>query len=223
MNKVKIKFNYPIPDEYLKQSFDKGLTAPWEYIGDDVFYLQFDSDTGLQLGAPLSIDMVNDGRKCPKDVIWYKVIAKNEPLLSYLCRPPLWEESEYDIARDNAKVITLAEFDGYEKLTRQEGYEPSDVFNSVFHYNAKTKQIEFEPFTYRDILYLEGGQNIDWDYVIQLRNSSLISSDGMESGDMPESMVTKIREYRQLLRDLPKKLKHIEPWQVIHMFPKLEL
>ena len=115
--------------------------------------------------------------------------------------------------------------DGYPQFTYSNVLFPDDIydFESIVVSNpgsAGPDDITINAFTAKEKL---NGANEDktWDMVRKHRNDELERSDSGIAEDMPDDMKTKLKTFRQQLRDLPNKMAAagVDPNIADMMFP----
>lgn len=61
----------------------------------------------------------------------------------------------------------------------------------------------------------ENQNTLTWDMVRETRNTLLLDSEKMYNFDSPDALKAAWTEYKQELRDIPQKFKHLEDLQLI--------
>ena len=220
-----------LPNSFLvDHSFSDGKQRDQTYDGPDKIYLQIGAD-GKEKYGPLTEDDIADGRPKPIDVVqWFEVDCARSNMHTLICqlRGPVVDEKEesrdlsVDVVHPNSPDLSA---DGYQQFTYGSVLYPDDIYNyeSIVVSNpgsAGPDDITISAFTAKEKL---NGVDLDktWDMVRKHRNLELESSDGMLADDMPSDMQTKIKTYRQQLRDLPAKMAAagVEPNIADMMFP----
>ena len=222
-----------LPNSFLvDHSFSDGKQRDQTYDGPDKIYLQIGAD-GKEKYGPLTEDDIADGRPKPADVVqWYEVDCARSNLHTLICqlRGPVVDEKEEDRNVDPSLVVNHPgspdlTADGYDRFTYSSVLFPDDIYNfeSIVVSNpgsAGPDDITISPFTAKEKL---NGADEDktWDMVRKHRNDELERSDSMIAEDMPDSMKTQLKAYRQVLRDLPAKMQaaSVEPNIADMMFP----
>jgi len=222
-----------LPNSFLvDHSFSDGKQRDQTYDGPDKIYLQIGAD-GTEKYGPLTEDDIADGRPKPVDVVqWYEVDCARSNLHTLICqlRGPVVDEKEEDRNVDPSLVVNHPgspdlTADGYDRFTYSSVLFPDDIYNfeSIVVSNpgsAGPDDITISPFTAKEKL---NGADEDktWDMVRKHRNDELERSDSMIAEDMPDSMKTQLKAYRQVLRDLPAKMQaaSVEPNIADMMFP----
>ena len=223
----------PLPNSFLvDHSFSDGKQRDQTYDGPDKIYLQIGAD-GAEKYGPLTEDDIADGRPKPVDVVqWYEVDCARSNLHTLICqlRAPVVDEKEEDRNIDPSLVVNHPgspdmSADGYDRFTYSSVLFPDDIYNfeSVKVSNpgsAGPDDITISAFTAKEKL---NGADEDktWDMVRKHRNDELERSDSTIAEDMPDSMKTQLKAYRQVLRDLPAKMQaaSVEPNIADMMFP----
>ena len=222
-----------LPNDFLTDhSFSDGKYRDQTYDGPDKIYLQIGAD-GKELYGPLTEDDIADGRPKPADVVqWYEVDCARSNLHTLICQlrgPDVDEKEESrDIPLDEVTVLPGSPdltADGYPQFTYSNVLFPDDIydFESITVANpgsAGPDDITINAFTAKEKL---NGANEDktWDMVRKHRNDELERSDSGIAEDMPDDMKTKLKTFRQQLRDLPNKMAAagVDPNIADMMFP----
>ena len=222
-----------LPNSFLvDHSFSDGKQRDQTYDGPDKIYLQIGAD-GKEKYGPLTEDDIADGRPKPADVVqWYEVDCARSNLHTLICqlRGPVIDEKEEsrDVPLDqvvNHPGSPDMSADGYERFTYCATLFPDDIydFESITVANpgsAGPDDISITAFTAKEKL---NGADEDktWDMVREHRNNELERSDSQIAEDMPDDMKTKLKTWRQQLRDLPAKMQAagVEPNIADMMFP----
>ena len=220
-----------LPNSFLvDHSFSDGKQRDQTYDGPDKIWLQIGAD-GKEKYGPLTEDDIADGRPKPVDVVqWYEVDCARSNLHTLICqlRGPVINEKEEsrdlseDVPHPGSPDMSA---DGYQRFTYGSVLYPDDIydFESITVANpgsAGPDDISITAFTAKQKLN-GADQDKTWDHVRQHRNMELESSDSMIAEDMPDDMKTKLKTYRQQLRDLPAKMQAagVEPNIADMMFP----
>ena len=223
-----------LPNSFLvDHSFSDGKQRDQTYDGPDKIWLQIGAD-GKEKYGPLTEDDIADGRPKPADVVqWYEVDCARSNLHTLICqlRGPVIDEKEESrdipvdqvIAHPGSPDMSA---DGYERFTYCATLFPDDIydFESITVANpgsAGPDDISIKAFTAKEKLN-GADQDKTWDMVREHRNRELESSDSQIAEDMPDDMKTKLKTWRQQLRDLPNKMQAagVEPNIADMMFPK---
>ena len=220
-----------LPNNFLvDHSFSDNKERNQTYDGPDKIFLQIGAN-GKELYGPLTEDDIADGRPKPADVVqWYEVDCSRSDLHTLICqlRGPVIDEKEEsrDIANDIYHPGSPdMSADGYTRFVMSDILYPDDVydFESITVANpgsAGPDDISIKEFTPKEKL---NGVDLDktWDHVRSHRNQVLENSDGQIAEDMPDSMKTAWKTYRQQLRDLPAKMQaaSVHPNMADMMFP----
>jgi hypothetical protein len=219
-NIISKTFTFPIPDEFLHDDIITPSSQDWEYIGEDYINVLVERGTNKPHFGTLSDDMINDGRPIPLDHYVVRIDAMQEPLIATLLCGPGKEDNEFEKFRPEADVV-VDSVDGYGEYLEPSKYHPWEIFNlDTITYDPEKRKWNIQVIHYLDIV--GGIDELTWDMLREMRDNDLKASDGMESGDMPESMITELREYRQKLRDWPNVMQDLakDPWIAYNLFPQ---
>jgi len=220
-----------LPNSFLvDHSFSDGKQRDQTYDGPDKIYLQIGAN-GKELYGPLTEDDIADGRPKPADVVqWFEVDCERSAKHTLICqlRGPVIDEKEesrdlsVDVAHPGSPDMKA---DGYTQFIFGSVLYPDDIwdFESIKVTNpgsAGPDDISISAYTVRGKI---NGVDADktWDMVRAHRNVELDSSDSLIAEDMPDDMKTKLKAYRQQLRDLPNKMAaaSVHPNIADMMFP----
>ena len=213
------EWELPLPNEFLvDHSQSEGKTRTVTYHGPDKIYLQIGAD-GRELYGPLAEDDLADGRPTPVDVVeLFEVDCTVYPLICQLRGPVIDERQEEkdpeDIPHPGSPLI-----EGYPQFNYALPLFPSDVFDS-----RTLRVVDGIPtvgtFSVQQKL-ANSETDKTWDDIRAHRDRELNNSDGSIAEDMPESMKTAWKEYRQKLRDFPATMEAagVHPNIADMMFP----
>lgn len=215
-NTIKKTFNIEIPEDFLHENILTPRSQDWEYIGDEFIYVYVDKITNIASLGTLSEEMYNDGRPIPLDKYVVKVDAKKEPLIASLLCGPYKTDNKFEINRPNPDILIDSHPD-YGEYKISSKFHVSELFSNIIKYDPINQKWILTTLHYTDILNVK---ELTWDMLRTKRDSSLKSTDGMESGDMPETMITELREYRRKLREWPNVMADKDPWIAYNLFPK---
>ena len=160
--------------------------------------------------------MYKDGRPTPLDMYIVKIDAKEEPLIASLLCGPYKTDNEFELNRPDPDILIDSHLD-YGEYKISSKFHVSELFSNIIKYDPINKKWILKTLHYTDILNVK---ELTWDMLRMKRDSALKSTDGMESGDMPETMITELREYRRKLREWPNVMADKDPWIAYNLFPK---
>ena len=220
-----------LPNDFLTDhSFSDGKQRDQTYDGPDKIFLQINAE-GKEVYGPLTEDDIADGRPKPLDVVqWYEVDCARSNLHTLICqlRGPVINEKEEDRGAGTDVIHAgspKVDGDVYPQFTYSSTLFPDDVYNweSITVANpgsAGPDDISIQAFTPKEKM---NGVDFDktWDHVREHRNKVLANSDGQIAEDMPDTLKTQWKDYRQSLRDLPAKMQAagVHPNFADMMFP----
>ncbi len=221
-----------LPNSFLvDHSFSDGKQRDQTYDGPDKIYLQIGAN-GKELYGPLTEDDIADGRPKPADVVqWFEVDCARSDKHALICqlRGPVIDEKEesrdlsVDVAHPGSPDLSA---DGYKQFTYGSVLYPDDIwdFESITVSNpgsAGPDDITIGNYSVQQKL-VGAEQDKTWDMVRAHRNVELESSDSLIAEDMPDDMKTKLKTWRQQLRDLPAKMQaaNVHPNLADLMFPQ---
>ena len=216
-------YKLKLPNSFLvDHSFSDGKERDSNYDGPDKIYLQIGAD-GKEKYGPLTEDDIADGRPKPLDVEeWFEVDCAASDLNALICqlRGPVIDEREEERGTGDYWHPGSPDLGSdYGRLGYSLPLMPDDIYN-VDSLTVSGGKITIDAFTPREKI---NGVDKDktWDDVREQRNQALTASDGDIAEDMPEEMKTKIKAWRQRLRDFPKTMldNGIEPNVASMMLP----
>tara|TARA_B100000287_G_scaffold387376_1_gene395904 strand:+ start:296 stop:1063 length:768 start_codon:yes stop_codon:yes gene_type:complete len=217
------KWKLKLPNSFLvDHSFSDGKERECTYDGPDKIYLQIGAD-GKEHYGPLTEDDIADGRPKPVDVEeWFEVDCAADDLSTLICqlRGPVIDEREEERGTDDYWHPGSPDLGPeYARLGYSLPLMADDVYDSD-SLKVEGGKITISAFTARQKI---NGADVDktWDDVREQRNKMLSNSDGEIAEDMPEDMKTKIKAWRQKLRDFPKTMldNGVEPNVASMMMP----
>ena len=219
------EWNLPLPNDFLvDHSFSDGKSRKAQYDGPDKIYLQLGAD-GKEKYGPLTEDDIADGRPRPADVVeWFEVDCAASDANTLICqlRGPVIDEKEEE--RGTGEVVHAGSPDvgaEYPRLSYATPLMTDDIYNFESIKKNDSNQLEISAFTVREKI---NGADVDltWDNIRSMRNRNLASSDGSVASDMPTALSDQWKDYRQKLRDFPKKMLDagVHPNIAQNMFPQ---
>jgi len=220
MPMVSVEYEYALPNQfYTDHSFTQGKKRTTTYDGPDKIYLIVDQVTGEETHGPLTAEEKTDGRPVPLGSMYYEVDCIENPLFCQL-RGHIIDEAEEDHTHTVIHPDS-PDIPGYKQLTYQEPLLVRNIYDKYCtKVNLETGELHIPVYTPLESLFGHGmKEEVTWDYIRRKRAMELKNSDMNVGGDIPMSVQQPWLEYRQLLRDLPEKLKDIPPAIVLRMFP----
>jgi hypothetical protein len=217
MTIIRKKFKITIPDEFLHDDIDTPSSQEWEYIGEDKIYVLVDKTTNKPHFGTLNVDMINDGRPIPLDKYVVEINSEEEPLIATLLCGPGKEDNDFEKNRPENTFLVHSD-EEYGEYRENYEYHPREIYNlDEIKYIPQLKKWDLNVNRYINVMNIP---ELTWDMLREKRDNELKATDGMESGDMPDSMITELRKYRTKLRNWPNKLKDLDPWIAYNLFPK---
>jgi len=179
---------YAIPDYMYSNTTDQGKTSTQQYNGPDHIVLWIDKETGYleQCHSP------EEEPDCPLPLNIRREILRADTNENTIKIALLWggveEPKVYEVAvgpSDQPNAII------------PDPTHVCEVYNEYALYADYTAPLQWAPMDRKS--HTEG-----WDgFLRQERNDRLAASDGKIAEDMPESLKSQWRAYRQKLRDMP--------------------
>jgi hypothetical protein len=214
---VETEFTYAIPDDFRETTFDQGKSGTYTYIGPRFITFEIDKETGKETGWCLVYQEELE-RPAPLNCIRVMVDCSltENGLLCEIANDQGREDSvEF---RANRNWITYYQApEGYTSIEKPDAFEPRDIYDEFnVTYDFATGKFNIPLHSWNTDFSLE----MTWDDVRKVRDRMLRDSDGMVSDDMPQSIKDQWYTYRNLLRDLPEKLKDFPPYIAAQMFPQ---
>lgn len=213
---VETEFTYKIPDDFRLDTFDQGKTGTFTYKGPRFLIFEIDKETGKETGWCLVYPEELE-RPTPLNCIRVSVDCSltENGLLCEIAN----DQGREDMVEFRASRKWLDYYkgpEGYTKIEKPEAYEPRDIYDEFnITYDFSTGKFNIPVHSWGTDIDV----NMSWDDVKKVRDRMLKDSDGAVSDDMPQSIKDKWYTYRQLLRDLPEKLKDFPPYIAVQMFP----
>ena len=219
------EWNLPLPNDFLvDHSFSDGKSRKAQYDGPDKIYLQLGAD-GKEKYGPLTEDDIADGRPRPADVVeWVEVDCAASDANTLICqlRGPVSDEKEEERCTGEGGHAGSPDVGAeYPRLSYATPLMTDDIYNFESIKKNDSNQLEISAFTVREKI---NGADVDltWDNIRSMRNRNLESSDGSVASDMPTALSDQWKDYRQKLRDFPKKMLDagVHPNIAQNMFPQ---
>lgn len=206
--KIDKTFTYDIPDDYLYQTNDLGLTGEWTYNGVDKLWVLVSKETNKYVG--IYYTEAEDGEHIPTPLDMYKVRidANVDPLFCCLIGA--------DEVRDYAELEQLVE-----ELPDGNTYSRPAVITPDHAYELT--DIEYDPVAGSFVKpYPWKKPHMTWEMMRDWRNQTLMTLDYRAPADAPEAVKAQWEAYRQALRDLPQTYgaepggtPTIDPWKIV--------
>lgn len=216
---ISVEYEYNLPNEYLvDHNQDQGNKRTTTYDGPDKIYLIVDNETGKEAFGPVTEEDLSDGRPLPLGCRYVEVDCSENPLICQLRAPVIDEQEEVHTGETGHRLAP--DVPGYFNFRYATPLLPKDVYDWLNITVSSDNVVTAELKTINEALYGRELPTPTWDDIRRKRTYDLKHSDGATSADMPQSILDAWAEYRQLLRDLPDKLGHIDPKFVIKMFPE---
>lgn len=220
---IEVDYEFNLPNDYMvDHNQDQGKTRTTTYDGPDKLFLIIDNETGKEAMGPITAEEKADGRPVPEGCRYVEVDCIENPLLCQL-RGPVIDEAEEDYTEEVFHPQS-PEITGYDRFSYQLPLQPRDVYNGLDITVDLNNNIDIPVRSVTDVFLGEDAGDLpDWNFVRKHRDMLLKNSDSELADDMPESLKTEWRKYRQLLRDLPTVMQenNVPPHVSLFMFPKV--
>jgi len=220
---IEVDYEFGLPDEYMvDHSQNQGKTRTATYDGPDKLYLIIDNETGKEAMGPITAEEKADGRPVPEGCRYVEIDCVENPLLCQL-RGPVIDEAEEDYTEEVFHPQSPA-IEGYDRLSYQLPLQPADIYDKFGIIVDSNNNVTIPTRTVTDVFLGEDvGDLPDWNFIRKHRDALLSNSDSEIADDMPESLKTEWRNYRQLLRDLPDVMmaNNVPPHVALFMFPQV--
>jgi len=216
---IRVEYDLTLPNSFLvDHATTDGKTRSSVYDGPDKIYLQINKD-GIEIAGPLTEDDILDGRPMPADCVdWFEVDCATDPLVCQLRGPVVDElEEEYTGETVHPESPVLA---GYPQFSYGTPIMPQDLYDKE-SLKVVDGKISIDRWTVSQKL-LDRDTDYTWEEIRTKRNEHLEACDSRTADDMPDDLLKKWKEYRQLLRDFPSAMEaaNVPPGIAYYMFPQ---
>jgi hypothetical protein len=185
-------FTYPVPDDQYAQTNNDNKTATLTYNGPAEKFILIDKETNKLTNRVISEEMFNaDFNNQNEDCYAIRVDCNENTLVCALL------SAGGGIDPEQVPSIT-EEVPGCDfPYVRNDPILPDHAYDVAnIEYDPNTGEF-LKPFPWHPPIE-------EWEDIISLRNNLLRNADRTLSEDLPESVYTKVSNYKKYLRDLPE-------------------
>lgn len=190
MKNISKDFTYKLADEIFVNSSEKNRNTTLTYNGPEKIYLIIDADTNKLTGRDITSEIYETYNKNADNDYAIEVDCNADTLVC-----AIWQKHEFEDSRIE-ELTEEIEHNGY-PYSYNEPPKPIETYElTEIEYDPSRKSF-VKPFPWKK-------PEMTWDILFDLRNSAINASDVISSEDLPESLATKVKNYRQYLRDFPE-------------------
>ncbi len=196
---IKKTCTYDMPDDYLYQTNNLGLTGTYEYEGPDKLWIFVKEEDGKPFNGQVFTEN-DDGDLVPTPPGLIKVFvdANQETVLASM----IWRHKDYSYLPTQTENLP----NGH-TYTRPAVQPPDHTYEFMeCVYNVNTGWAK--PFPWKQ-------PHMDWEGITKARNALLAASDKVLATNLlSDEKKAEWETYRQKLRDLPADFAGVDPWKI---------
>lgn len=193
-------FTYNLPDAYLLQTSESGLTGTYTYNGPDKLWVFVDETTG-KISNGMFYTEFDDGEFVPTPVgtVKVKIDANVNPLMACLF---------HDRTELSSLPTVEEDLPDGTKFILPNPTPPNWTYEfEEIEYDISTGSWK-SPFPWKK-------STITWEQVRRARNAMLKNADQLlMSGTLTDAQKTEVLAYREALRNVPDLFAGYDPWKV---------